>query len=101
MTNKVLHAFPSPSAFTPDGDTLESGYNGMTMRDYFAAKAMAALLSRSGPYGEDQKPICREDVFTVDELAEYAYAQADAMLTIRALPDNAVLSGGEAVRSKT
>lgn len=33
MTNKVLHAFPSPSAFTPDGDTLESGYNGMTLRD--------------------------------------------------------------------
>ena len=89
MTNEVLHAFPSPSTFTPDGDTLESGYNGMTMSDYFAAKDMAALLSRSGPYGEDQKPICREDVFTVDELAEYAYAQADAMLRIRCLLNNA------------
>ena len=66
---------------------------GMTLRDYFAAKAMAALLSRSGPYGEDQKPICREDVFTVDELAEYAYAQADAMLTIRSVPDNAEVRG--------
>ena len=67
-----------------------SAHKGMTLRDYFAAKAMAALLSRSGPYGEDKKPICREDVFTVDELAEYAYAQADAMLTIRALPDNSM-----------
>ena len=77
-------AFPVPN------DANVNDQMGMTMRDYFAAKAMAALLSRSGPYGEDQKPICREDVFTVDELAEYAYAQADAMLTIRALPDNAM-----------
>ena len=54
--------------------------NEMTLRDYFAAKAMAALLSLSGPYGEDQSPIFREDVLTVDELAKYAYEQADAML---------------------
>jgi hypothetical protein len=55
----------------------------MTMRDELAARAMAALLSHSGPYGEDQTPICREDVFTVDELAEYAYIQADSMLAAR------------------
>jgi hypothetical protein len=67
------------------GPAFPTNHNGtgMDLRDCFAAKAMAALLSHSGPYGEDQKPICREDVFTVDELAEYAYAQADAMLEAR------------------
>ena len=66
-------------------DTLENGCNGVMLRDCFAAKAMAALLFQSGPYGEDQKPKCREDVFTAEKIAEYAYAQADAMLAIRAL----------------
>jgi len=63
---------------------VHGGYaRDMTLRDEFAAKAMAALLSHSGPYGEDQTPNCREDVFTVDELAEYAYIQADSMLAAR------------------
>jgi hypothetical protein len=63
-----------------DRELLNSGHDWMTLRDYFAAKAMEALLSHSGPYGEDQEPKCRDDVFTVDELADYAYAQADAMM---------------------
>lgn len=83
-------AFPCEVIGTDENGEYRTPWQGMTLRDYFASKAMAALLSRSGPYGEDQKPICREDVFTVDELAEYAYAQADAMLLIRLLPDNAM-----------
>lgn len=52
---------------------------GMTLRDYFAAKAMQALLSRlnSGPGNQ-----AAADRMT-RESAEYAYATADAMLEAR------------------
>lgn len=53
------------------------GHNGMTLRDYFAAKAMqsgyASLL--------DDKKITSG--FTVKEIAMYAYAMADAMVQAR------------------
>jgi hypothetical protein len=50
------------------------GHEGMTLRDYFAAKAMQGLLSQSmvPTLGSDQK-----------YAAEYAYAMADAMLVAR------------------
>lgn len=57
--------------------------NGMTLRDYFAAKAMQALLTKQGPYGDDVGKQYRDDVQHVDELAGYAYIQADAMLKAR------------------
>lgn len=47
----------------------EFGSSGMTMRDYFAAKAMQALLG----YEES----------TLQNDAEVAYAMADAMLKAR------------------
>ena len=56
---------------------------GMLLRDYFAGKAMQALLTKQGPYGEDQSPVYSEYVQPVNELAEYAYVQADAMLEAR------------------
>jgi hypothetical protein len=60
-------AFPAhPSAL---GD-----HDGMTLRDYFAAKAMQGLIEATvGP----------ETVWTPDELAESAYVMADAMLSQR------------------
>ena len=45
--------------------------NGMTLRDYFAAKAMHAILSNPDFNDEDSK------------LAAYAYNVADAMLKAR------------------
>lgn len=51
----------------------EYGESGMTLRDYFAAKAMAAMLTIEDVhlnYGESQ-------------LARWAYEQADAMLAER------------------
>lgn len=45
---------------------------GMTLRDYLAAKAMQALLS---------KPDCPA---SAEDLAAYAYGNADAMLAERA-----------------
>jgi hypothetical protein len=47
--------------------------SGMTLRDYFAAKAMAAMLSIKEIY-ED----CDEE-----QVAKGAYAQADAMIQVR------------------
>ena len=46
---------------------------GMTMRDYFAAKAMQAAATN--PKGADG--------FTFEQRAEWAYLQADAMLKAR------------------
>lgn len=48
-------------------------YGGMTLRDYFAAKAMQAAATN--PAGADG--------FTFDQRAEWAYQQADAMLRAR------------------
>lgn len=56
----------NPAAFPqPQGEEQE----GMTLRDYFAAKAMQALTSNMD--------------LSYDETAEMAYEQADAMLKAR------------------
>ena len=100
MTNKVLHAFPSPSAFTPDGDTLESGNHGMTLRDYFAGKAMVMALDYWRRVGCEEGCTPQPDYdfrwdpdrITLDckEVAELSYVMADAMLCARKLPSNAI-----------
>lgn len=55
----------------PIGSTPEEWGNGMTLRDYFAAKAM-------------QNYIC--DDYTPDAIAKAAYEMADAMLKARGTP---------------
>jgi hypothetical protein len=70
-TNTGGPAFPSglidPS--TPE-DAVQSLHNGMTLRDYFAAKAMQGMMHDvSQPVGE--------------VIAEWAYQVADAMLKAR------------------
>ena len=45
---------------------------GMTLRDYFAAKAMQGLLISSSEYGIEEQ-----------DCAKYAYQYADAMLAER------------------
>lgn len=65
-------AFPTSNwqKITP----MASGYNeGMTLRDYFAAKAMQGLLS---------DPDWRQDM-DFDDTALAAYKQADAMMKAR------------------
>ncbi len=54
---------------------VSTGYSeGISVRDYFAAKAMQGLIEATvGP----------ETVWTPDELAESAYILADAMLSQR------------------
>ena len=57
----------------PIGSTPEEWGNGMTLRDYFAAKAMQAAATN--PTGADG--------FTFAERASWAYQQADAMIAAR------------------
>ncbi len=61
----------------------------ITLRDYFAAKAMAAVISHHGIYSEDSglwdaENCKREAALTFEQAAEYAFGQADAMLAERA-----------------
>ena len=64
-------AFPVPS------QQSDADFNGMSLRDYFAAKALAALISnplKDGPnLGKKAVP----------KLAAFAYEYADAMLEAR------------------
>ncbi len=52
----------------------KSTWEGMTLRDYFAAKAMQGLLAQSGGTAHSSN---------VGLGAEYAYKMADAMLAER------------------
>jgi hypothetical protein len=56
-------------AFPLDGDCCDVG---MTLRDYFAAKAMEALILEVADWR-----------YMPNEIANFAYAQADAMLKAR------------------
>lgn len=62
MSDRYMSAFP----WQPDAQET-----GMTLRDYIAVQAMAGLLT-TGQYG-----------MPLEELAEYAYQHADAMLKVR------------------
>lgn len=57
--------------------TRKTGEVGMSLRDYFAAKAMQGLLACNALYGvEESKP----------DLAIDAYEHADAMIAARSQP---------------
>jgi hypothetical protein len=65
---KNIPAFPTGTGVTP--------YNpGMTLRDYFAAKAMQGELASQHPDGGSWHD--------VNKMAAYAYSVADAMLKAR------------------
>jgi len=69
--NKGEPAFPTVDA----NDPRDYGTYGMTLRDYFAAKAMQAYITTRHPshYGEDGSQVLTQDAFIV----------ADAMLEAR------------------
>ena len=78
-------AFPRPySTYESRGD-LESvcAQDGMSLRDYFAAKAMQAMI---GP--ETIKLMPASGTWTIGLLPQAAYAIADAMLEARKEPSN-------------
>lgn len=63
-------AFPFSAYTYPNGE-INHGEGGMTLRDYFAAKAMQASRSRNSQYK------------TWDDLAHDSYEIANAMLKAR------------------
>lgn len=65
-------AFPQTD-FLEDGSTTGYGDTGMTLRDYFAAKAMQAMLTHP-----DTESSVAPQVFAIA-----AYTMADAMLEAR------------------
>ncbi len=65
-------AFPAESVNDGSGGRIPQHYAGMTLRDYFAAKAMASMVAGSWPDGADML-----------EIASRAYAMADEMLKAR------------------
>lgn len=74
-------AFPCSPAIGPSGDLyrpVDIGCQGISMRDYFAAKAMSGELSAQseflGSWGAAEK------------LANRAYEIADAMIEARKMP---------------
>ena len=68
-------AFPVPSYVNVAGETHDVEFQGMTLRDYFAAKAMQGELACQSVHG---------GLWTdAEKLATYAYLMADAMLKAR------------------
>lgn len=66
-------AFPRPYSKDEAREGLEYAEEGMSLRDYFAAKAMSAMLANP-----QTAPSC-----TDEKLCAWAYATADAMLEER------------------
>lgn len=64
-------AFPQVDLKDNYGMLVPDRQVGMTLRDYFAAKAMQGIVADSDHMG-------------VAKIAEWAYSQADAMLKARA-----------------
>lgn len=74
---KDTPAFPSTNNVVL-GDMMTGGHSGMTLRDYFAAKALQSIL---GIYDTNQK--CPYLDMTPLQCAQSAYEVADAMLAAR------------------
>lgn len=72
MTDKTTPAFPVPNL------EHDESFNGMLLRDYFAAKAMQSEL-----YMKIRN--VHENSFTDEDIAKWAYHTADAMMKQREL----------------
>jgi hypothetical protein len=71
-------AFPVPPTYNPDMSVWYHGHEGMTLRDYFAAKFMQARFSNY----ETILAISKKEI-TPQSIAETSYAMADIMLKAR------------------
>jgi len=67
-------AFPTPEHRDHNGDIVEYAESGMTLRDYFAAKAMQGFCGNDWPVHCDE---------SVSRLASFAYMMAGAMIAAR------------------
>lgn len=67
------------NAFPVSGDQHDSDFNGMTLRDYFAAKAMQGMLAYPGCESRGSHHNNNDPC----GVAEMAYGYADAMIAAR------------------
>ena len=74
QTHSVQKGFFSDNSIQPDG---AEQYCGITVRDYFATKALPALIAKAGKTAQPQ------------DIAYEAYTMADAMLKAREGIDDA------------
>jgi len=70
----MSEAIPSGPAFPIKGPVMTNDWLGMTLRDYFAAKAMQGMLAN---------PVEGNDGMISKRLALWSYEIADAMLKVR------------------
>lgn len=77
-TNTGGPAFPN-EGFNGWGEP----FKGMTLRDYFAAKAMNGILETAIDWFPTHKPPNEESLALFADLAQDSYAIADAMLEAR------------------
>jgi hypothetical protein len=75
-TNTGGPAFPHLRRHVGNNTYEQLAEGGMTLRDYFAAKAMQGLFASGAEHDHDDAEI-------FDVVAEAAYKQADAMLKAR------------------
>jgi hypothetical protein len=76
----------NPIAFPQDADTCLDEFRGMTLRDYFAAKALQGFFNNIDLYKAISKAYnCSSDESTYSTIAKEAYKIADAMLKAREL----------------
>lgn len=74
-------AFPTTGPFEPGLSNSSYAYPGVTIRDFFAAHALAGMLALpSDAYSGNFHNNCGEPFIGT---AEYAYRMADAMLKAR------------------
>jgi hypothetical protein len=82
-------AFPHPDGeFNGNGDFIQHENAGMTLRDYFAAKAMQGMMAvpddqRYGDRADKSLTVEQWQQWCVGGLVEHAYRVADAMLRAR------------------
>ena len=67
-------AFPVPPTFNSEGQTCDSGEDGMTLLDYFAGQALTGIASRG---------VVKEWDLSADLIARHVYIIASAMLIER------------------
>lgn len=66
-------AYPLPVNDEQCRARFDSGYGGMSLRDYFAAKALQGLIASNDSEAGDR----------IEDIPAYAYQIADAMLKAR------------------
>lgn len=77
-------AFPFPPLYNSDGCGIYEGSNGMTLRDYFAGRALAGIAGQSKTFTDALVLKARElGIESEQYAAQMAYVLADAMIAER------------------